>query len=175
MGFIFSGLFWGIILVIFGLTVIVKAVFNIDIPVFRIIFAVVLIYFGVKILVGNRTRISHGNSIIFDKAKITSVKGENEYNIIFGSGDIDLTDIELTEDKHFAEVNVVFGSGKIFIDKDIPVIIKATSVFADCQLPKGNSGFFGERIYKSDSYSRDDPALTLEVTVVFGNANIIAR
>mgnify|MGYP003990967287 FL=1 len=55
MPFLFSGLFWGVMLVLFGASMILRAVFNLDIPIFRIIFALVIIYFGVKLLLGRQS------------------------------------------------------------------------------------------------------------------------
>ena len=43
MGFLFSGVFWGGVLVLLGISIIIKVVFHIDIPVFRVVVALVLI------------------------------------------------------------------------------------------------------------------------------------
>ena len=48
MCFLFGGVFWGIVLVLLGLSIIVRIVFNIHFPFFRILFALIIIYFGLK-------------------------------------------------------------------------------------------------------------------------------
>ena len=52
MGFVFSEVFWGIFLIIIGLIIVVKVVFGINIPLMRIILALLLIYIGVSYLTG---------------------------------------------------------------------------------------------------------------------------
>jgi predicted membrane protein len=45
-------LFWGLVLILIGLSLIIKIVFNIDFPIFKILFAFLFIYIGIKVLVG---------------------------------------------------------------------------------------------------------------------------
>ena len=175
MNILFTGLFWGVILIILGIVVILKAVLNINIPVFRILFAVVLIYFGLKLLVGRKIVHNRENSIIFEKSRVSSVQGNKEYNVIFGSGIIDLTDIDLSNGSVETEINVIFASGDIILESRLPVYIKASTAFAECKLPRGRVSFLGDHQYKSDNFNKDEPALLLDVSVVFGNANIITR
>lgn len=174
MGFLFSGLFWGVVLVIFGLTIVIKAVFKIDIPIFRIVFALVIIYLGLKMLFGG-FGIHKGTSVIFHEAKLRSSGKNGEYNVIFGASDIDLTNIDISKESVFTEVNVVFGSSTVYIDENIPAVIKISTVFADSKLPKGNAGFFGDYVYKTENFIEDENCLTLEVDVVFGSVRIISR
>lgn len=51
-----SKLFWGAIVVLAGLVIIANAVFNINIPIFRVFFALLLIYWGVKMLIDIRPK-----------------------------------------------------------------------------------------------------------------------
>ena len=52
MGFLSSGIFWGTIVVIFGISMLLKAVFHIDLPVFRILLGLIVIYFGLRLITG---------------------------------------------------------------------------------------------------------------------------
>ncbi len=172
MHFLFGGLFWGILLVLLGLTIILKAVFKIDIPLFRMVFALLIIYWGLKLLFGGSFLGSSGNTVIFSESKIESKEAGNEYNIVFGKSTIDLTDIDISESGAVMEVNVVFGSGYILINPEIPTLIKVSTVFAESKLPKGNVSFFGDRTYKTKSYVDGENHLKLNIDVVFGNAII---
>src|SRR3990167_11442174 len=52
MEFKMSAMFWGLLFVAFGITLILETILKIDIPFFKIIFALALIYWGLSILLG---------------------------------------------------------------------------------------------------------------------------
>jgi hypothetical protein len=166
MNFIWSGLFWGIILVLFGFSVILKSILNIDIPIFKIVFALILIYLGVKILTGTSQK--GKNILIFNRSGFQKNVSNNEYNVIFSSGEIDLRDIEDIQGNVSKEVNIVFGSGRLYLPKNIPVVVKVETVFGESRLPDGKTDFFGEYNYKRGGGPGEN-TLFLEVNVVFGS------
>ena len=47
MDFFFGGLFWGVLLILIGIGIILKVFFDINIPIFRTALALLLIYLGV--------------------------------------------------------------------------------------------------------------------------------
>ncbi len=53
-----SGIFWGILLVIIGATVLLRNVFDIHLPLWDVIFPALLILWGVSMLVKNVSRAS---------------------------------------------------------------------------------------------------------------------
>jgi len=167
MNFIWSGLFWGVILVLFGLSVILKSLLKIDIPIFKIVFAFILIYFGVRMLLGTSGKSK--DTVIFNRAKMGVSAKSDEYNVIFGSGEIDLRNIEDLKGDLNKEVNIIFGSGRLYLPKDIPVVVKVETVFGESKLPDGKTDFFGDYLYKNNGTSDGKDALYLEVNVVFGS------
>lgn len=174
MNFIFSGLFWGLILVLLGLSVILKSVFHIDIPLVKILMAIILIYWGITLLVG---KTSHGSDdiIMFKNTKMNLNNGQNEKTILFGSGIIDLTDISLAEGRYDLDVNVIFGSGVIYIPEDIPAVIKVSVVFGEGRFPNGSSEVFGDETFKTENLDKNQPYLNLNMDVVFGSGVIITK
>lgn len=175
MPFIFSSLFWGVMLLLLGASMILRAVFNLDIPVFRIIFALVIIYFGVKLLIGRHAFKSSDNYTMFrnTSSKISDL-GE-DYSIIFGKSNIDLTQVDLSTSVQKTSVDIIFGSANILIDPDIPMKINISTIFADCKLPQRNINFFGDSEYKTPSYVAGENFLELNIDVIFGNAVVIAK
>jgi len=107
MNFLISGVFWGAMLVLLGISMIIKTVFKIDIPILRLIFALIIIYWGVKLLFGTSMKKSDENNVIFDNARITQVEDGGEYNVIFGKSVIDLSDIELADKNSEVEINII--------------------------------------------------------------------
>jgi predicted membrane protein len=173
MSFVFSSLFWGLIVILIGLSIIVKAVFKIDIPVFRMVFAFLLIYWGIKIMFGNVfTRKSEG-TVIFNEAKFDASSKNNEYNVIFGRSDVDMRNIDLSHGNVRAKVNIIFGSGTIYLSPEIPAIVKVETVFGDSRLPDRSVSSFGNTIYRTSSFKESEPHLQIELNVVFGSGKIL--
>ncbi len=168
-------LFWGVLLIIWGLSLIVKAIFKIDIPVFRIVFALFILYWGLKLLFGGFGFKTGSNTVIFDKAKFGSSKFKNEYNVIFGSSEIDLINVDVSEKSVYSEADIIFGSAVIYLNPEIPTIVKVSTVFAEAKLPNRTVSVFGDTIYKSDNFSEEENHLTLKIDIVFGSVKIIDR
>ena len=170
--FLFGGAFWGIVFILFGVAAILKT-YDIHLPLFRVLFAIVFIYIGIAILTGGPTWNTPENTTIFNNIDIKVTDHiQDEYNIIFGKGIIDLTDIQPQEKWTDITVNTIFGSGKIIIDSSKPIKLKVSSVFAGANLPDGNSVTFGDY---NTTYNGDDESkkyIDLEASVVFGNLEI---
>jgi len=173
MGFLFSGVFWGSMLILLGISVIIRILFNVHIPLFRIIFALILVYFGVKVLVGGSWfKPKYNNTVLFSEMKADLSSDSNEYNIVFGKGRINLTDTALAGKNKVIKVNTVFGAGEIRIRPDVPAIIRVKSAFAGARLPDGNIVSFGEYVYKTKSYTDSGTAIRVDAAVVFGGLEI---
>lgn len=175
MGFLFSGLFWGVIIILVGFTVILKAVFHIDIPLFRIVFALVLIYFGVKVLVGGFHGSRDKPTVLFGESQMEVQESEKEYTVVFGKGLLDLSGVNPENRKTPVEFTTVFGQGTLKIDPGTPLRLKVSSAFAGARLPDGTNIAFGDYTYTSPSFDADEPFLDLEATVVFGNLVVEGR
>lgn len=165
-------LFWGLFLILIGLALIVKFVFNLDIPVFRIAVALFLIMIGIRLLIRDGRIFwfrQDENDILF---RDTVIKGkelrEKEYNVIFGRSVFDLRDIDTTDLPKNLHINTVFGSTRVMINKDIPLIITGDAVFAGARLSSGNSTVFGEMSFKSSSFKPDKDYLQVKADVIFG-------
>ena len=174
IGFIFTGTFWGIILILFGISAILRS-FNINIPFFRIIFALILVYLGVALLVGG-PQIGDNNFTLFNENNVRLHESVNsEHNIIFGKGNIDLRDIEIKDKDIKIEVNAIFGSGLIIIDSDTPVQIVADSAFGSVEMPDNSSISFGSSNYNNQDNETEENYLKIKASAVFGSIEIQNR
>jgi predicted membrane protein len=172
-----SGLFWGIVLIIIGLSFIIKIVFNVDFPIFKIILAFVFIYIGLKIMLGDGFRPwgprKTDTDVIFGESRFSRVENGKEYNVVFSKGHFDLRDVELNQNgPTHVKLNTVFGGSEVWIRKDMPIRISVDAAFAGAQLPNGNSAAFGSTIYTSDSLDISKPYLEVKADVVFGGLQI---
>jgi len=171
-------MFWGIIFLVVGVALILKVIFKLDIPVFRLIIAVVFIYFGLRILFGdsfsfNKTVVQE-NSAVFGESYYDSTDqpGKNEYNAVFGKLNLDLRNQEFTAKETHIVINAVFGGAEIRLPANIPVKIKSDVVFGGAKLPDGNSGGFGSYRYKSDDFDENTKHIFIEIHAVFGGVDI---
>jgi predicted membrane protein len=176
MGFLFSGMFWGVFLILIGVVMILNMIFGIRIPVFRILFALFLIFWGISMLTGINFR-GHGrNTAVFERKDIAADGTHNDYSVVFGKSTVDLSSVKLEDAVKRVRVSTVFGGSTVLIDKAMPVRIRISSAFAGARLPDGNVISFGDYTYMTDSLKPDTKAyLLVEASTVFGEMEIIAK
>jgi predicted membrane protein len=169
-----TGLFWGIILIVIGLSIIFRMIF--DISIFRIIIAVAIILFGIRILIGKpNVFTSHDeNQVIFGEKSVQSnLINNTEYNTIFGKSVYDFRKISnLSPGRTKLKVNTIFGSTEIILPESLPVKIKADAVFGAAIMPNGNTMSFGTVHYNSANSDSASSYLYIEGSVVFGSVDI---
>lgn len=152
MDFIFGNFFWGILVILLGLSIFLKG-FNIHLPLVKVFIAIIIIMFGVKLLIGGKPSIKVSRSHYRHDSSVYYSGQSSEYNMVFASGTIDLSD--LPEDTKDFEITVVFGSAFVILPDDLNYRINPTSVFGSTVLPQHR-------------HSRDDKAIEIESTAVFG-------
>jgi hypothetical protein len=174
MDFIFSGLFWGVIIILLGLSVILNAAFHIHIPLFRIIIGLILIYFGIKFIAGPSWHgKTPGNMVLFSDSKVTMNDDKGEINVLFSRATIDTAAAA-----NGAKINTIFGASTIKVSKDIPTIISIETAFGGVRMPDGNTVSFGNYTYKNkacETAADSVPRKTIKLDVVFGGAEIVEQ
>ncbi|MCK4879666.1 MAG: hypothetical protein KAS82_03365 [Bacteroidales bacterium] len=173
-----AGLFWGAFLLLLGVALIIKVVFNIDFPVFKVLIGIFLVLLGLNVIFG-KFLISPGHfkteETIFNERVYDNPESDKEYTVLFGKGVYDFTNVDLEQGNFRVKVSTVFGGTQIIIPRDKPVRIQADAVFAGAELPDGNNAVFGTTIYENDSWSADTASIDIKVDVVFGGVQVIER
>ena len=169
-------IFWGLFLIFIGFALIIKYVFNLDIPVGKIVIALFFISIGIKLLVGQTKFLHTGKKetdIIFNDARLNGKDiSASEYNVIFGKLVLDLRDMELSDLPKRLEINTIFGATEILINESLPIHIKAEAVFSGAKLPNGNTVTFGNSEYSTSSYNPSDKFLMINGDVIFGGLEV---
>ena len=170
-----SGIFWGTLIVLWGISMIIETIFHIDIPFFRIAFACMVIAFGVRILTGSRTWgwVDTGSDAVFGNASFKGKDIRDAYSIVFGHGDVDLS--EATSGDKRATVNTVFGASKIRVNPKQPVRVRASCAFGEVVMPDGRTSSFGETSWTSPAFKDGKDALEIKIDVAFGRAEVVTR
>ncbi len=128
MNILFGHLFWGILIILIGVSLILKG-FNISFPIFKIFIAIIIILLGVKLLIGGWGNTKHKEI----PTKLYNAT-EREYNAIFAAQKLDLTNIE--PDASPLEINAVFGSFVVELPDDINFDFSTTAFCGSIDLPK---------------------------------------
>jgi hypothetical protein len=165
--FLFSNVFFGILLILFGASLIIKVIFNIDIPVMKTVLALMLIYAGVSLIVGPRImgkycHSSYSDNSSWQRSSFTTQTDDSTttYNVFMGKQFIDLSAVQTEK----VIVNCTFGSAKIKINPTIPTQITINAGFAGAELPNGDSVGFGTYTYNTVADKSAELFITINVS-----------
>jgi len=172
-----TGIFWAIVFILIGLSLIVKIVFNIDFSIFRVLFAFFFIYLGIRLFIGRDFCMFHDNkdegNVIFSHRTISDVVSGKEYNVIFSGGKFDLSKFSVPDSQEVhIKLNTVFGGTQIFINPEVPVEINSETVFGGTKMPDGSTAAFGSLRYINDSAKTAKPRLFIDASTVFGGIQV---
>lgn len=179
-------MFWGLFFLVIGLIIIVQTIFKIDLPILRILFGFLLIYWGLSVLFGSFgmkfngfkvDRVHTSTEVIFTegelRAKVSeSEKANPEYSTVFGNSKLDLSTLSGTDLEQSYEINNVFGKTQIMTDSNLPIEIRANTVLGNIQFRGNKSGVIGNTKLTSDGFDSTKPHLKLEINCVFGEVQI---
>jgi predicted membrane protein len=173
-----AGLFWGAFLLLLGIALIIKVVFQIDFPVFKVLVGIFLILLGIKVLFGRFGVSQHHfepEETIFSERTYDDPEPGKEYTVLFARGVYDFTNVDLSKGSFRTKISTVFGGAQIIIPREVPVRIKADAVFAGAELPDGNTAVFGNSVYESENWHPDSTGIDIKVDVVFGGVQVVYR
>jgi len=175
---IYSKIFWGVLIILFGASIIFNAVFKFNFPFFKVFIALIIIFFGFRMLFGSFgihqkiNKSEHSSIFSANKVKLESLDDDVEFNSVFGSQEIDLSNLVVANNSSEIELNAVFGSIKLILPKDVNVKLKANSAFGSVRLPDGEEVNFGDVRKTIDRDLNSDKMISIEVNAVFGSAHI---
>jgi len=168
-----TGVFWGIIIILFGINILLKTIFNINIPFFRILVGILIILFGISFILGSKASIKNHTSV-FNSVKFDTSEIKSNYETIFGNSIIDLSKLsDVNELKKTIKINNVFSNTIIYVSPEINLNIKGSSVFGMISFPDLNNIYFGSTSKIIDKNS--DNILNIDIDNVFGRVSILYK
>lgn len=165
MGIFFGNLFWGILLILWGVSLILRG-FGVNIPLAKVFFAIVIIMFGIKLLVGSSFKSTGGRVYKETKGQYT------EYSTVFATQKIDLTHLK-PGDKP-VKVNVVFSSGQVILPDDVLFDSKLTTVFGSLNTPGKSYAGISDTAQVINPDAKGDRVF-LELNTVFGRTEVVVK
>ena len=165
-------IFWGIVLILIGFSIVANHFFHMSIPVFSIILAIVLISVGLSIIFGGSAGFAwHHHDWDGFGYRIFNYEpdsGDKVYNLKFKGATIDLNAVSLSKGNVRIDINGSFGGGVVFLNPDIPTRINADISFGGVTFPDGSAVGFGHGRYESPGFKPDSPHLFINVDASFG-------
>lgn len=165
----------GALIALGGISIILNAVFKVDLPIFRLAVGIFFIYLGVVFIFGNRVAPPREWEGWAEQNRLVpkAVSGQDlKYDVVFGRGVVDLTQLEPSREPRRLEINVVFADALVKLDPSIPYELEASSVFGAAQMPDQSMVSFGSLPY-APRKQREAAALRIKLNVVFGHASVL--
>ena len=167
MRFLSSGIFWGFIVILFGVGILLKSVFHVNIPFFKILIGIIIIFFGISFIVGAMSQ--RKSEAIFRDYNFNFVTIEKEYNIVFSKSVFDFTNFNFSNyNGEFIKINSAFSKSEIYLSRNFEYEIRADSVFGVVSLPNGESVSFGNIARLENAENSGLKRINLHVSSVFG-------
>ncbi len=194
-----SSLFWGIIIIIFGVLFLLDNFYIISFGDFiSTYWPLILVAIGVKILLDHRKQSTDGVEI--DSAEPVSrfgerskVEGISESNIfgdinlnltsdnfkggsisnVFGDIKLDISKAELSDGVTKVFISGVFGDVNVVTPKDIPIKTKTSCVAGDIGV-RGytKEGLFPKLDHTEELFEKSNKKLDFSVSIIFGSITI---
>lgn len=165
----------GALIALAGISIILNALFKIDLPILRLALGIFFIYLGVVFILGGSPHPRSDWSDFSAQSRFAphSVsKQDLKYDVMFGRSVVDLTELEPRDQPRRLEINVVFGEALVKLDPAIPYELEASSVFGAARLPDHRMANFGSLRYLPKDQHKG-PLLHIKLNVVFGSAEVV--
>lgn len=170
-----NGLIWGILLIAFGSSLIIKALFGITIPIIRPLLGIFLIYIGTVVITNMYpSQSARTQPILFSKASFKEQERLAEkYTVLCGEGTIDLSELTMPAEPTHIDIETIMGASTIILNPAIPTKVMVSTAFAHTQLPDDTVISFGDYTYRTTT--TESPLLIIHLKVVFGSTRVIER
>lgn len=176
-------MFWGLFFLIIGALMILQHTFRVDLPVLKILFGCLLVYWGLSVIFGSfglqirgfkAEKIETDTDIIFSKGDFkfrdaTGAASHQKFNSVFSTSFLDLSDMTPEEMQKPIAINNAFGKLIIKTRAGIPIKADINIGFGTIIIRGQKQGSLGEVNYQSENYQPGQPALLLEIDCGFGS------
>ena len=179
-------MFWGLFFVGVGVLMLIQTILKIDLPVFRILLGLAVVYLGMKMVFGafnihmdglRFEKVATANKAVFTDTDF-HVKSETsgamyqDFSTVFGESKLDLSTLSKDELSKRFEISTVFGKTEVITPKDVPLVVETNSAFGSVVVRGDKSAAIGNGTYKTPDFSNEKPHLKIEANSVFGSIEI---
>lgn len=170
-----TGFVLGCLLILIGTITLINIIFHIHIPIFRIVIAALLVYFGIKMLVGTSRTERYYYSSSCTTQGICTEKNVIQYNVLFNKQVIDLTTTNTLAKNMLIEINTSFGESIVLLDTTKPIRIEGSAAFGSMELLDKTVISFGNHTYQTPTYESGAEPIHIKAKVAFGKCIIMDK
>lgn len=183
--------FWGFILVAVGALLLLDNLGILDFGDFIARFwPVILVIIGLRLIIvrksrdrisggdvdstddSDRVRFSHTFGDVRLKLKSQQFAG-GEVSNVFGNIEVDLEEVKIQEGSHELLLKGVFGDLIVFLPKDIPLSVRATTSIGSTRVKdRSSSGISGRLDYITKDFNDSENKLSITAHQVFGDLRV---
>ena len=164
--------FWGVILIVIGSVWLIENIFDLDIPLFRIMVSLALILIGIALIRGFRWNGGRGSQTIFAEGTYVFGTTDAGHSVMFGEVNIDLTTLTDYPETP-VQLRCMFGEMRVKVPANVNLEIRGEVSFGSLQMPDGSSLSFGSRDYRNPLKAEGLPVLKVNISCAFGNVVVI--
>ncbi|PLX24359.1 MAG: hypothetical protein C0599_02390 [Salinivirgaceae bacterium] len=155
-----------------GLGLLIREIFNFELPMPRYLSGVFLLLLGIHFMIIQlgKTTDSETYTVVFNERNFSYNSNiSNEYVVVFGASRINLENLDLNNESKSIEIDVVFGHADVVLPDSIPYIIESNIAFGGTDGNGPNNGGIGDFTTYSNEFSSDSIYLTIRANVSFGS------
>ncbi|HTR50356.1 MAG TPA: LiaF domain-containing protein [Kofleriaceae bacterium] len=162
----------GTLVLLVGAMIAVDTVFGVHFPLVPLVLAVLLMAVGARLMIRTGPdRGALGQAWLADRVFVPEGDRDQRYDILFGRGVVDLTNLPEPDHDKTISVDTVFGAAVIKLAPNVPVEISGHSMFGEVRMPDRTMAAMGSIAYKTPTDHA--PKLHLRISTVFGNCQVL--
>jgi hypothetical protein len=167
----------GAVILLIGASIAVDLVFDVHVPVVRMVLATLFIVWGARMVVhafARRDRFAaSGEAWLADREfqPAGELVRDARFDVAFGRGVVDLTHLDRPATDVTVTVDTLFGAAVVKVDPSIAYDVHGSSVFGEVRMPDRSATAMGSLDYRSPSDER--PRLHLRLNAVFGACRVV--
>lgn len=189
-----GNMFWGLLFLTLGVVLVVQTVFKVNLPIFRVLASVSLIYLGFKLMFGSfgvtwdgqfRSVVT-ANSVRFGEAEFSPFDSsgalkENAFSTAFGESTVDLrkgSDSSLGATSGFdpatepISIQTAFGETTVLTPEGIPLEVEYSLAFGSLKIRGEEVNAFGSGTYRTPGAGDGRSALKIKANAAFSEIEI---
>ncbi|HOD54125.1 MAG TPA: hypothetical protein PKJ08_06340 [Candidatus Cloacimonadota bacterium] len=156
MAFFLTKYFWGAVLIVWGLSMIVERLFKIKIPIVRIILGVILITIGSQLMWNKHQNQNARHHNATHQGQLSDGMS-NSYQLYFDNQTIDLSQSSPVDNS--IRINVMFSSVDILVPDDYSYDFEIQNVMSETALPNSTKAPIGKAKHLVSSSNPNAPVI----------------
>jgi hypothetical protein len=116
------------------------------------------------------------NTIVGKGPPISPTTASDTYNVFFGLGEHDFTQVPVGSGNTFIETNTFFAKTTIYIKGSVPIRVLIYPTLGVVTLPNSLRIIpFFKNVYKTRAFNENEKSITIKINITLGAVEIIER